>query len=384
MGVIVRQKVQGKGNPWWVFISHHGKRTSRQVGDKKAAETAASQIRAQLQLGQFEFKEKKSSAMPLFKDYAEWYLDGCSIVNHKTSTRRNYRQSLDLYLLPAFGSLPLDKITRKHIKAFLQDLNTKNLKRNTIRNHKAYLSTILTEAVDDELLEANPALGTGKHIKKGVRQEINPLTWDESVRYLETANAHFPRHYPMCLTLCRTGMRLGEVVGLKPGDLDFNGRFIEVQRAVYQSQVTTPKTDKKRRVDMSSQLAEVLKAHLVERKKETLKKGWREPPEFLFYDTRGGILDADHWRKWVHNKILEKAGLRHVRIHDLRHTYATLRLLKGDTLIDVSKQLGHASVKMTLDVYTHWIPGGKKSEVDGLDSKTAPMGNNGESAEVTN
>ena len=61
-----------------------------------------------------------------------------------------------------------------------------------------------------------------------------------------------------------------------------------------------------------------------------------------------------------------------MRIHDLRHTYATLRLAKGDNIIDVSKQLGHASVKMTLDVYAHWVPGGKRSEVDGLDSKTAP------------
>ena len=61
MGVTIRQKIPGKGNPWWVFISHHGKRTSRQVGDKKAAETAASDIRAQLQLDQFQFEEKKKT-----------------------------------------------------------------------------------------------------------------------------------------------------------------------------------------------------------------------------------------------------------------------------------------------------------------------------------
>ena len=69
MGVRVRQKVKGKGNPWWVFITHNGKRTSRKVGDKKAAEVVASTIRAKLQLGKFGFEEQKS--VPTFKECSE-------------------------------------------------------------------------------------------------------------------------------------------------------------------------------------------------------------------------------------------------------------------------------------------------------------------------
>ena len=387
MGVIVRQKVQGKGNPWWVFISHHGKRTSRQVGDKKAAETAASDIRAQLQLDQFQFEEKKKSTMPLFKDFAEGFMDIYSAMNHKFSTQKSYRDSLDNYLIPKFGDMLLDAITRKHVKEFIQELHGKELKPATIRNHKAYLSAIMSEAVDDEIIQMNPARMMGKRIKKDSREakdKISPLTWEEFVKYLDTARAHYARHYPMCLTLLRTGMRLGELVALQPGDLDFNGCFIEVRRSYSKGHITTPKTGDGRRVDMSGQLADVLRAHLVERKKETLRNGWKEPPEWLFYDTQGGLLDEDHWRKRVHVKILEKAGLRHVRIHDLRRTYITLRLSKGDNILDVSKQVGHSSVKMTLDVYAHWIPGGKKSEVDGLDSRTAPAGNGVQGVEATN
>ena len=387
MGVTIRQKVPGKGNPWWIFITHAGKRTSRQVGDKKAAETAASQIRAQLQLGEFNFEETKKPSTPVFKDYAEGFMDTYSAMNHKFSTQKSYRDSLDNYLIPKFGDMLLDGITRKHVKEFIQELHGKELKSATIRNHKAYLSSIMSEAVDDEIIQVNPARMMGKRIKKDSKEakdKISPLTWEESDKYLDTARAHYPRHYPMCLTLCRTGMRLGEVVALQPGDLDFNGRFIEVRRSYSKGRITTPKTGEGRRVDMSGQLAEVLKAHLVERKKETLRNGWKEPPEWLFYDTQGGLLDEDHWRRRVHSKILEKAGLRHVRIHDLRHTYATLRLSKGDNILDVSKQLGHASVKMTLDVYAHWIPGGKKSEVDGLDSRTAPVGNGSQGVEAKN
>jgi integrase len=67
MGVTVRQKTKGKGKPWWVFISHDGKRASRRVGDKQAAEKVASKIRAQLQLGQFSLEEKRERPIPLFK-----------------------------------------------------------------------------------------------------------------------------------------------------------------------------------------------------------------------------------------------------------------------------------------------------------------------------
>jgi integrase len=69
MGVTVRQKTKGKGKPWWVFISHDGKRASRRVGDKQAAEKVASKIRAQLQLGQFSLEEKRERPIPLFKHY---------------------------------------------------------------------------------------------------------------------------------------------------------------------------------------------------------------------------------------------------------------------------------------------------------------------------
>ncbi len=113
--------------------------------------------------------------------------------------------------------------------------------------------------------------------------------------------------------------------------------------------MTTPKSGMSRRVDMSNGLAEILRQYLVIRKKEALKNGWGEPPELLFYNEKGGPLDINKVRKWIFYKCLEKAGLRRIRIHDLRHSYATLRIAKGDNILDLSKQLGHHSVKITLD-----------------------------------
>jgi integrase len=95
--------------------------------------------------------------------------------------------------------------------------------------------------------------------------------------------------------------------------------------------------------------------------------GTMQIPEFVFTNERRSVLDKDNWRRRIFYKALEKAELRRIRINDLRHTYATLRISKGDNIADVSKQLGHHSVKLTLDIYYYWIPGKRKSEVDELD-----------------
>lgn len=373
MGVTVRQKVKGKGEPWWVFISHNGKRTSRRVGDKPAAEAVASKIRAKLELGEFGLEEKKKKSIPTFELYAEGFMETYSAMNHKPSTHDSYRSTLDKHLIPHFGEMNLDSISRKDIKAFINLKRKEKLSSGTVRNLKAYLSSILSEAVDDELIEFNPASRTGKLIKKDDKEEIRPLTWEEKTLFEESVKEHYPRHFPFFLTALRTGMRLGELLALKPGDLDFNRSFIEVRRNWVKGKITTPKNGKSRPVDMSKQLKRVLKGYLVDRKKEALKKGWGEPPEWLFYNKVGGVIDISNLRRRVFLKALEKAEVRKVRFHDLRHTYATLRISKGDNLQDVSKQLGHHSVKFTLDVYSHWMPGTKKAEVDELDSKVAPI-----------
>jgi len=396
MGVKVRQKIKGKGQPYWIFISHNGKRTSRKIGDKRAAETVASKIRAKLQLGEFDLDEEKKS-IPLFKDFAQGFMETYSAMNHEESTQETYQQALDRHILPYFGDMPLDEISRKDIKSFIVEKQrqriskgksgTKKKKRlsaGTIRNLKAYLSSILTEAVDDELIAFNPAARTGKLIKKDKAKEIFPFTWEEKAKFEKAMQQQYPRYYPLFLTALRTGMRLGELIALQPGDLDFNGGFIEIRRAFSRGRLTTPKSGKSRRVDMSNGLAETLKQHLVSRKKEALRKGWGEPPELLFYNEAGNRIELSGIRKRVFYKCLEKTGLRRIRIHDLRHTYATLRISKGDNILDVSKQLGHHSIKITLDTYAHWMPGGKKSEVDELDGQQAPGIGNDDKAKVEN
>jgi integrase len=203
--------------------------------------------------------------------------------------------------------------------------------------------------------------------KKEQKEDINPLTSGELKILLDTVKKHFPEHYTLFLLLARTGMRSGEALALEWGDLDYNGRFIEVKRSYVRGRISTPKNGKTRRVDISLQLVESLKAHELASKKKGFALGLGDMPEYVFTNKVGKLMDQGGWRRRVFKKALIKSGLREIRIHDLRHTYATLRISKGDNIADVSNQLGHHSVKFTWDVYYHWMPGKKKSEVDGLD-----------------
>jgi integrase len=166
-------------------------------------------------------------------------------------------------------------------------------------------------------------------------------------------------------------MRIGEAVALQCGDIDFNSRFAEVRRAINDGKVSTPKSGKSRRVDLSAQLTKVLKAHLASQKAETLRKGWKEVPTWVFTNEVGGTLHPDNFRNRVWPKLLAKAGLRKIRIHDLRHTYASLLIAQGESLAYVKDQMGHHSIRVTVDTYGHLMPGGNKAAVDRLDDASA-------------
>lgn len=366
MGVRVRQKKPGRGNPYWVFITYNGKRTSRQVGDKAAAETVASKIRAKLQLGDFGFDENKKQ-IPFFKDFAQGFMDTYSIMNHKESTQDSYHDVLRLHINPVFGGKRLNEIERKDIKQFVISKQAGGLSFATARLILSYFSSILSEAVDDEHIPVNPAAGVRKVVGKNDAPEISPLTAAELNHLLETVSEKFADQYTLFLLLARTGMRIGEALALQWGDIDFRNRFIEIKRSVVRGRVSTPKNGKSRRVDMSPQLTEALLIHQTASKKKGLRLGIGEI-ELLFTNETGNIIDVNNWRRRVFHKVLEKAKMRRIRIHDLRHTYATLRIQAGHNIADVSNQLGHHSIKFTMDVYYHWIPGKQKIEVDSLDN----------------
>ena len=126
------------------------------------------------------------------------------------------------------------------------------------------------------------------------------------------------------------------------------------------------KTDRIRRVDLSDALLEALRDHKKAKQQEWLKKGVNGIPRWVFANKEGNPADMPNLKRRHFKKCLGEAGLRTIRFHDLRHTYASLLIQNGEPLAYIKDQLGHASITMTVDVYGHLEPGRNREAVNQL------------------
>ena len=284
----------------------------------------------------------------------------------KESTRENYLHNLNNHIYSVFGSIPVNEIKRKDLKSFFDKKYAEGLNLNTLKLMRAPLNGVLSYAVESELIESNPMRDLPLKYKKK-KFELDPLSEKESQLFLEQAKIFMNgEYYPSILCALRTGLRIGEIQALKWKDIDFDNRQIEVKRSYRKGRMTGTKSHKRRRVDMTLHLTETLKAHRTAQKRDALKNG-KPVSEFVFSGVRDDLLNRSSFQNAL-NRCTDKAGLRKIRTHSLRHSYATIRLMKGHNVGDVSYQLGHSSIKITYDVYAHWMPGQFKSEVDELDT----------------
>jgi len=378
----------------WVvdWRDESGKRHIEAVeGDREAAEGRLAEI---IKGGKKPVNNKQT-----FKEYAEWWLENCAQGNIKDSTLNEYKAVLNNHVYPAFGSRPLTKVTRKMVREFIALKKKAGFKkkaalsRSTIKNILAPVRAIYNQAIEDGNVQFNPASNVGKFNKREPgEKQINPLTREELAAMLKTAREKMPHFYPALLCAARTGLREGELIGLKWQDIDFHGRFIEVRRTISRGKATLPKNGKTRRVDMSLQLTNSLDELLAKRKVEALKREMERPPEehrkhegvlaevmesWIFSTPIGTQLDPNNLRKHVFYRCLDLAELRRVRFHDLRHTFATLLIQQGESLAYVRDQLGHHSIQITVDTYGHLVPGGNRQAVDRLDDVLPPVSEDG-------
>jgi integrase len=284
------------------------------------------------------------------KEYGDGWLETYGKTHLKESTYQEYTAVLDKHVYPAFGRLPFTKLSREAVKRLIAEKIAAGLSRSTVRNIIAPLREMYNHAIDDGAASFNPASRVGRfNRRRGDNKKIDPLTKEELHSFLKTAKEQVPDYYPLFLCAPTTGIREGELIGLKPIDIDFAGRFIHVQRNISRGNVTTPKNGKTRRVDMSLLLTNVLDELVAQKKAAALRREMEKPPEerrkpedvlaevmedWLFTTPeiiskaakrrrpaakpRGGTrLDPSNLRK-VFSSTLTKAELRRVRFHDLR------------------------------------------------------------------
>jgi integrase len=236
---------------------------------------------------------------------------------------------------------------------------------------------IFGEAVEDRIIEGNPASRLGKHTFGNVRKRrIDFLSRNGAAAFLSTAKTYAPIRYPMFLAALRTGLRLGELVALHFEDIQFDenaddqNRFILVRRNYSRGEFTTPKNHKTRRVDMSREVRSVLLDLKDEMAMKAFERGEEFVPGLVFPSASGGPLDGINFYHRDFLPCVENAGLRRITFHALRHSYASHLTHAVASLAYVKEQMGHSSIQITVDVYGHLVPGADIAWADKLDTPT--------------
>jgi integrase len=375
MSVTLRKR----GSKWYVFVNYHGRRKNKCVGTRAAAEEVRRQLEAKLALGDLGFFAEGEGPAPNFSDYAQQWLSGYAESECKPSTVRSYEQLLRIHVIPRFGERRLTEIEREQIKAFIADLSQcARFARNTLRLIVCALRTVLNAAVEDGIIESNPASKVGRFAKseKPARQ-ASAMSGAEAESFLAAVHDVCPEWHPFFLMALRSGLRKGELIALQWGDIQFGtsaddpNRYMLVQRNWSCGRFTSPKSKKSRRVDLSRQLRACLLELRDTRLLTAMMAGKTGITDDLVFPSQAGtVISPDNIVVRYMEPALERAGLRRFRFHDLRHTFGSLLIQGGASLPYVKDQMGHSSIQITVDTYGHLIAGADIAWMDQLDSKT--------------
>lgn len=271
-----------------------------------------------------------------FADFAGHWKD-TRRADWKPTAYRGYEQILRVHLVPAFRGKTVRSITVEEVQRYKSDrLNKDELSPKTVNNHLGVLGSLFEDAVRWRYAAHNPVRQVKPCRVDRLDEDFDFWTAEESERFLAAIQEVRPRWFPFFLTALRTGLRLGELAALRWMDVDFTSRKVHVRRSYSHGVETTPKSGKGRSIPMSAQLYTALVEH-------KLANGGAER---VFLSDEGVVLDNNRvkhpfWRG------IEKAGVRRIRIHDLRHSFASQLVMAGESLFKVQRLLGHSEATMT-------------------------------------
>jgi integrase len=303
--------------------------------------------------------EAPKAAEHTFRSFVEEYwLPSIAPPQVRPRTYDSYEATVNTYLLPIFGDVPLSKVTKEHVKAAMTEARRLGRSTRTVNYVRSIARIVLGVAVADELLDRNVAANT-KPEKGESRFLVEPVPTADIPAIEEAARS--VNNGLLVVVAVLLGLRRGELCGLQWEDYDPKARTIAVRRQVLRYRkrlhVDPLKTAKSRRiVGVPPSLAEELEAHRRRQLERQLKAGdrWRDEG-FIFAARFGGPLDPRNAHR-IFVGVLNKAGVQLCRLHDLRHTAATIQYESGTSEKMVSEMLGHTSVRITSDIYAHVTP----------------------------
>jgi integrase len=271
-------------------------------------------------------------------------------------TVAGYRYIARKYIPEALLERKLNSLRPLQVKAIYDNLEARGLDTSTIRQTHIVIYGVLKMAVQNELIARNVAEGLKPHASnKDDARDLQILAPSEAIKFAATCKSH--KWGSIFLFMLLTGTRRGEALGLTWANVNLDGKVpsIRIEHSVGnvegKATITRPKTKSSRRVIyLCAEGAQVIRERLAIF--EASYGFASKPSDFVFTNMSGSMIQPDHLKRHM-DAICKQAQVPRVRIHDLRHTYASLALRAGNRIEVVSRQLGHSTITMTLDVYRH-------------------------------
>lgn len=377
-GQIIDKGINRQGKHAWqikVFVGRtsQGKKRYRSqtvYGGKRDADRA---LREMLDARDQGVGQSQFTDAPL-RAYIEFWLQTAHQSSVRGSTLAIDVAMLDRHIRPVIGNIKLSKLTPLNIQSLYSSLQNKGLGASTVRRAHSVLTNLLNQAVDWNIIPNNPA----RRVRLPKREDIEMLclSHDEAKRLLDACA--YDRFGTLFEFMLATGVRPGEVRALKWADIDLSSRRVQIRRTVtkvkidgkYIHKLGPVKSKKSRRsIPLPTELVESLLQYR-QQQIERFNSGNTLPDDqLIFCNDNYGILDDRDLINRHFKPLLELANLpRRLRLYDLRHTHATLLLKGGVNPKIVSERLGHASIAITLDTYSHVLPDMQQEATDKVGS----------------
>lgn len=291
-------------------------------------------------------------------EYLNRWLDGpLRTKGLKATTEESYRRQVRVHIAPAIGGVKLSRLTPELLQDLYDAKIAAGLKPATVRLIHAVLYNALEHAHRRRHVAENAAARTTPPVPR--QGEMRPLNAQQVRTLLQRARETEDRLEALLVLAATAGLRIGELMALRWDDLD--GDTLRVARTLSRAKsgprYTTPKNGHGRSVVLTDRAIEALKRHRVCQNAERLKAGasWTNE-DLIFCNPTGAPLNRNKVDEAHLQPLLKQAALPRITPHDLRHTCATLLLSRGVHPKFVQELLGHSSVAMTIDRYSHWIP----------------------------